>query len=127
SLDEGEIVRELSRQVIRATGADGAVFCIPELENDRLVTAYRLVRGVEHPRAPIPLGNGVIAQVARSGRSFRMGDRESDREHQHALENNLMPSIDDIVGDIDTAASVLAVPLLVGIRLVGVIAVFATL
>ncbi len=125
SLDEDEIVRELARQAIRATGADGAQLAVPDIDRDELRTTYRIVRGVEKPRAPRPLGDGVIAHVARTGRAFRAGDREADRAHRLREGTVALPSSLDIVDDIENVPSVLAVPLLAGIRLVGVLAVHA--
>lgn len=124
SLDEHEIMRELARQALRVTRADGVTIAFPDLDQDILTTSLRLVRGVERPRTPVRLGDGMIAEVARTGRPVRVGDRESDRARERA---GLVPplSLYDVVGDSSPASSVLAVPLLAGIHLVGVLAVFA--
>ena len=66
SLDEQEIMRELARQVQRAIRCDGVAVLIPDLHNDILATALRLVRGVERPRGPVRLGDGLVAEVART-------------------------------------------------------------
>ena len=124
SLDEPEIMRELCRQVMRATGADGVTIALPDLDNDILSTAIRSVRGVERPRQPVRLGDGIISEVARSGRPARYGDRDADRLREKA---GLAPPMTtyDVVGDDTPASSVLAVPVLAGIHLIGVLAVFA--
>jgi PAS domain S-box-containing protein len=124
SLDEHEIVRELARQAMRATNADGVTIVEPDLVGDILVTSLCLHRGTERPRAPVRLGDGLIAEVARTGRSVRLGDREADRARARAgLPVPL--SLYDVIGESGSAASVLAVPMLVGIQLVGVLAVHA--
>lgn len=124
SLDEHEIVRELGRQAMRATAADGVTIAAPNLDEDILTTSLSVIRGSEHRRAPVRLGDGLIAEVARTGQPVRIGDREADRARERAgLPVPL--SMYDIVGESGSAASVLAVPMLVGIHLVGVLAVHA--
>ncbi len=125
SLDEFEIIRELVRQVSRAVRGDGVAVLVPDLDKDVLTTAHRVVRGVERVRAPVRLGDGVIAEVARTGQPVRVGDREADRAREKA---GLVPplSMYDIVGESGTATSVLAVPVRVGIRLIAVLAVHSS-
>lgn len=125
SLDEQEIMRELARQVQRALRSDGVAVLIPDLQNDILTTGLRLVRGVERPRGPVRLGEGIVAEVARTGRPVRVGDREADRTREKA---GLLPplSMYDVVGESGVATSVVAVPIRVGIRLLGVLAVHST-
>jgi PAS domain S-box-containing protein len=125
SLDEPEILRELARQVQRALRCDGVAVLMPDLQNDLLVTGLRLLRGIERPRGPVRLGEGLVAEVARTGRPVRVGDREADRAREKA---GLQPpqSMFDIVGESGVATSVVAVPIRVGIRLLGVLVVHAT-
>ncbi|HUF28106.1 MAG TPA: PAS domain S-box protein [Gemmatimonadaceae bacterium] len=113
SLDEREIVRELARQVTRLVACDGVVIAHPDVNSGVVITALRLVRGVERPRGPQPLAAGPIAEVVRSGRAVRIED--------------FMPAngADDVVGDGEPARSVLAVPMRIGLQLVGVLAVHA--
>lgn len=122
SLDEQEILRELTRQVQRAVRTDGVAILVPDLHTDILTTALRFVRGVERTRSPVRLGEGIVAEVARSGRPVRVGDREADRAREKA---GLAPplSLYDIIGDSGAASSVLAVPVRVGTRLLAVLAV----
>jgi len=125
SLDEQEIMRELARQVQRALRCDGVAVLMPDLHNDVLITGLRLVRGIERPRGPVRLGEGLVAEVARTGRPVRVGDRDADRAREKA---GLAPplSMYDIVGESGVATSVVAVPIRVGIRLLGVLAVHST-
>lgn len=125
SLDEQEIMRELARQVQRAIRCDGIAVLVPDLQNDILATALRLLRGVERPRGQVRLGEGLVAEVARTGRPVRVGDRDADRAREKA---GLAPplSMYDIVGESGAATSVVAVPIRVGIRLLGVLAVHST-
>ena len=117
SLDEDEIERELVRQIQRILPAEGIVVAHPDLDRGVLVTTLRFVRGVEAPRPSMPLGGGPISEVARTGRALRLDHYE--------------PSVtpfaagDDVVGDGGPAGSVLVVPMLLGVRLAGVIAVHA--
>ena len=125
SLDEHEIMRELTRQVQLAVRADGVAVLIPDLDGDMLTTALRMVRGVERARGPVRLGDGIVAEVARTGRPVRVGDRDADRARKRA---GLIPplSMYDVLGESEVATSVLAVPMRVGIRLLGVLAVHST-
>lgn len=124
SLDEHEIMRELARHAMRATRAEGVTIGLPNLDEDLLTTALRMVRGVERPRGVVRLGDGIMAEVARTGSPVRVGDRDADRAREKA---GLAPPLStyDVMGDSGPAASILAVPLLAGIHLVGVLAVHA--
>jgi PAS domain S-box-containing protein len=120
SLDEREVVWELARQTVRATRADGVVIAVPDLQADTLVTKLRLLRGSERARGVTPLGDGVIAEVARTGKPVRIGDRVADKAR--ALAGASALSVYDVVGDAGPASSIVAVPLLMGIRLIAVVA-----
>lgn len=123
SLDEQEIIHELARQTLRATRAEGVVIANPNLQAQTLTTHLRVFRGVERAGGVEPLGDGVIAEVARTGRPVRCGDRLSERAREQAgLE---MLSSLDVVGNDVAAASVMAVPMLMGIRLIGVVALYS--
>jgi GAF domain-containing protein len=125
SLDEPEIMRELVRQVQRAIKCDGVAVLIPDLHHDSLTTSLRVLRGVERTRGPVRLGEGLVAEVARTGAPVRVGDRDADRAREKA---GLAPplSMYDIVGESGAATSVLAVPMRVGIRLIAVLAVHSS-
>ena len=117
SLDEQEIVRELSRQVLRLVPADGIVVAHPDLERGVVRTAARQVRGLARGRADQPLGAGPLAEAARTGLSVRVDDYDPARSP--------LAAADDVVGDAGPAGSVLAAPMRVGTQLVGVVAVHA--
>lgn len=122
SLDETAILRELARHAFRATGAEGVVIGVPDLEADRLDITIRLLRGSERPRGSARLGQGIVAEAVRTGMPVRIGDRVADREREKAGRPSFA-SVVDVVGEYGPAASVLVVPLLSGIQLLGVLAV----
>ncbi len=124
SLDEHAIMRELARQVQLAVRVEGVAVLVPDLDADLLSTAFCVVRGTERTRTPVRLGDGLVAEVARSGNPVRVGDRDADRARERA---GLTPprSLYDVVGECGSATSVVAVPMRVGLRLLGVLAVHA--
>ncbi len=127
SLDEREIVRELARQVARATDPDGVVVMEPDLAEGTCRTLVRFVGAGERPAGPAQLlMDGVIADVARNGRAVRSGAVERPGAEPWSPLAAL-----DVMGDVVTEfgppGSVLAVPIMSGIRLLGVIAVHATM
>ncbi|MEO7995926.1 MAG: GAF domain-containing protein, partial [Gemmatimonadaceae bacterium] len=124
SLDEHEIIHELARQAARATRAEGVVIANPDLQQQTLTTYLRVFRGVERAGDTAPLGDGVIAEVARTGKPVRWGDRLSDRARE--LAGLDLSSAHDVVGEDGPATSVMVVPLLMGIRLIGVVALYST-
>ncbi len=117
SLDEREIVRELVRQIGRTLPTDGVVIARPDLEAGTIDTLLRVVRGVERPRERSALERGPIGEVARTGSPVRVIDYDT--------EHSALAASDDVVGDAGPAGSVLAVPMMVGIQLAGVIALHA--
>lgn len=122
SLDEVEVVRELVRQTQRVVECDGVAVVVPDVHSNQLVTLMRVNQGVECARTPTTLGDGVVAEVARSGRSVRFGDREADRAR--GRDASPVPLLmDDVLGEPGAAVSVIAVPMRVGIRLVAVLVV----
>ncbi|MBC8088423.1 MAG: GAF domain-containing protein [Phycisphaerae bacterium] len=123
SLDEREIIHELARQASRAVRAEGVVIASPDLQEQTLTTMLRVYRGVERSGGTSPLGEGMFAEVARSGKPVRVGDRQADRERDIA--GRSLFSTFDVVGDDGPATSIMAVPLLMGIRLIGVVGLHA--
>lgn len=123
SLDEREIIHELARQAARAVRADGVVIASPDLQEQSLTTLLRVYRGVERPVSTTALGDGIFAEVARTGKAVRVGERVADRERD--LSGSSLFSTFDVVGDNGPAASIMAVPLLMGIRLIGVVGLHA--
>jgi len=123
SLDEHEIIHELARQAARAVRADGIVIASPDLQQQTLTTMLRLYRGIERSGGTAPLGEGIFTEVARSGKPVRVGERWSDRERD--IYGHPLFSSFDVVGDDGPAASIMAVPLLMGFRLIGVVGLHA--
>ena len=123
SLDEHEIIHELARQATRATNADGVVIASPDLQEQTLTTRLRVYRGSARPVGVTALGDGIMAEVARTGKPVRVGDRITDRAREQA--GTAFLSAHDVLGDDGPAASIIAVPLLMGIRLIGVVALHA--
>lgn len=117
SLDEGDIIEELARQIARVLVSDGIVIAAPDVEEDFVTTQFRAVRGRRRPRTPQPLGHGPIGEVARTGRAVRIADYDPNRI--------ALAAADDTVGDGGPARSLLAVPIIVGAKLLGVIAVYS--
>ncbi|MFL5560718.1 MAG: PAS domain S-box protein [Gemmatimonadaceae bacterium] len=118
SLDENDIVEELARQIGRVVNCDGIVIASPDVEENFVTTLFRSVRGIRRARNPAPLGHGPIGEVARTGRAVRISDYDPNK--------NALASADDVVGDGGPARSLLVVPMLVGAKLLGVIAVYAS-
>jgi PAS domain S-box-containing protein len=116
SLDEDDIIEEMARQIGRVVQCDGIVIAAPDVEENFVTTAFRSVRGVRRQRAPQPLGHGPIGEVARTGGTVRVNDYDPNKSSLAAQ--------DDTVGDGGPARSLLAVPMLVGAKLIGVIAVY---
>jgi PAS domain S-box-containing protein len=116
SLNEDDIIEEMARQIGRVVQCDGIVIASPDVEENFVTTAFRSVRGVRRRRPPQPLGHGPIGEVSRTGRSVRVNDYDPNKSSLAAQ--------DDTVGDGGPAKSLLAVPMLVGAKLLGVIAVY---
>src|SRR5215208_2365900 len=116
---EQAILVELARQVGRVVESEGIVIAHPDIEAGRTEFPLRIVRGVERPRESAPIAGGPIAEVARTGRAVQAN--EYDAAALAAV------GADDVLGDAatPTPCSVLAVPMMLGISLVGVIAVHA--
>ena len=113
TLDEREIVRELGRQIGRLLPTDRVLITHPEVESGRTVTSLRLSAGLEEQaRGEEALGDGPVATVARTGRPVRLA--------------SLDPAATPLALGADPlgvrGGSVLAVPMLIGVHLVGVIA-----
>ncbi len=130
SLDEREIVRELARLVVRATDADGAMVASPDLSAGTCRTLARFVGAAERAaEAERPLGDGVIATVAREGRVVRSpeGGRRGDLANGDDWSPlSALDVMGDVVKELGPPGAVIAVPIMVGIRLLGVLAVHAT-
>jgi PAS domain S-box-containing protein len=119
TLDESEVHRELVRQILRVIPCRGVVVAHPDLERGQLRIGIHWEAGEERVRPTAPLGSGVLADVARSGRTVRIATVGPDTASLEALQ-------DLVGGSAAGVGSVLAVPMLVGTQLIGVIGVYAT-
>ena len=115
SLDEVEICREVARQVARIVPADGVLIVQPDLERGETRTLLRVLHGVEVAREPVPLAGGVVGEVARTARAVVVNA---------AGAANPIAATDDVVPAGTVAGSVMAVPMLSGRSLVGVMVTF---
>ncbi len=130
SLDEAEIVRELARQVARATNPDGVAVFEPDLANGTYRTLVRLANGTERAKSDVrALGDGVIADVARNGRAVRSQSTQGKSDRASHVPWSPLAALDvmgESVSEFGPPGSVLAVPVMTGIRLLGVLAVHAS-
>ena len=130
SLDEREILRELARQVARAADPDGVVVVSPDLSEGTCRTLVRFIGGVERPTAPMrSLGDGVFAKVARNGRPVRSPADERPGTRPEADPWSPLAALDvmgETITELGPPGSVLAVPIMSGIRLLGVLALHAS-
>jgi PAS domain S-box-containing protein len=116
SLDEREISLELARGVSQLIACDSVVIVHPDLERATVTPLVRLIGGVELPLPEAPLGDGVIARVARTGQPVLVTE-------PHPAASELIGADALVVGAGTPVGSLLAVPLRVGLRLAAVLAV----
>lgn len=115
SLDERAILGEIGRQLPRVVRADAVLVLVPDLEAGTFQSRLHLVQGME--RAPIVDGRladaGIVASAARLGRAVRVADC--------AAERGQLPA--DFLADGMQVGSAIAVPMITGTRLLGVVLV----
>jgi PAS domain S-box-containing protein len=116
SLDEREIAFEVARGVSQLIACDSVVVVHPDLERATVSPLVRLIAGEDLPSPEAPLGDGVIARVARTGQPVLVAE-------PHPAASELIGADALVVGTGAPVASLLAVPLRVGRRLVAVLAV----
>jgi PAS domain S-box-containing protein len=117
SLDERQVQRELARHVQRVLPCRGVVIAHPNTKDGTVTIALHMEGGVERERGVEPLGPGVLAEVARTGRPVLLSSVGPDAVS--------LAAVADLVGGATTGVgSVLAAPMLVGHRLIGVVAVY---
>jgi len=116
SLDEREIALEVARGVSQLIACDSVVVVQPDLERATVTPLVRLIGGDELASPEAPLGDGVIARVARTGQPVLVAE-------PHPAASALIGADALVVGTGTPVASLLAVPLRVGLRLVAVLAV----
>jgi PAS domain S-box-containing protein len=116
SLDEREISLEVARGVSQLITCDSVVVVHPDLERATVMPLVRLIGGVEMPLPEAPLGEGVIARVARTGQPVLVAE-------PHPAASELIGADALVVAAGTPVGSLLAVPLRVGLHLVAVLAV----
>ena len=116
SLDAREISLEVARGVSQLIACDSVVVVHPDLERATVAPLVRLIGGVELPLPEAPLGEGVIARVARTGQPVLVAE-------PHPAASELIGADALVVGAGTPVGSLLAVPLRVGLHLVAVLAV----
>ena len=119
TLDAREISLEVARGVSQLIACDSVVVVHPDLERATVTPLVRLVGGVELPLPEGPLGDGVIARVARTGQPVLVAE-------PHPAASELIGADALVVGGGTPVGSLLAVPLRVGLQLVAVLAVAST-
>lgn len=119
TLDAREISLEVARGVSQLIACDSVVVVHPDLERATVTPLVRLVGGVELPLPEGPLGDGVIARVARTGQPVLVAE-------PHPAASELIGADALVVGGGTPVGSLLAVPLRVGLHLVAVLAVAST-
>ena len=118
SLDEREIQRELTRHVQRVLPCRGVIIAHPDVERGTATIALHIDGGSERTRGVEPLG-GVLAEVARTGKPVRLASIGPDAA-------TLAAAAELLGGTSAGAGSILAAPMLLGIQLVGVVAVYGS-
>jgi PAS domain S-box-containing protein len=118
TLDEREVLSELARQVQQVLACRGVVVAHPDLEAGQLRIGVHREGGAERLREPGPLSEGLLAEVARTGRPSRLG-AVGTAEVPAAVVQDLS------AGDPVPVGSALAVPLRSGSTPLGVLAVYA--
>jgi len=116
SLDEREISLEVARGVSQLIACDSVVVVHPDLERAMVAPLVRLIGGVELQLPEAPLGDGVIARVARTGQPVLVAE-------PHPAASELIGADALLVAAGTPVGSLLAVPLRVGRHLVAVLAV----
>jgi len=116
SLDEREIALEVARGVSQLIVCDSVVVVHPDLERAAVAPLVRMIGGVELPLPEAPLGDGVIARVARTGQPVLVAEPHPDA-------SQLIGADALVVAAGTPVGSLLAVPLRVGRHLVAVLAV----
>ena len=116
SLDEREISLELARGVSQLIACDSVVVVHPDLERSTVTPLVRLIGNTEYSSTEAPLGEGVIARVARTGQPVLVAE-------PHPAASELIGADALVIAAGTPVASLLAVPLRVGLRLVAVLAV----
>jgi len=114
SLDEDEVLEELARGARRAGGCEGVLVARVDLDQGLVEVVHHSVGDTLHPARVTTLGNGVLGEAARSGSLVTVSP------YDPAL--SPLAAADDLVGGVAPVGSALAVPMMHGRRLMGVLA-----
>jgi GAF domain-containing protein len=109
TLDESEVIRELGRGARRVLDCDDVVVTSVDIDDSTAEILYEATRGIERASRFVPLGNGPVAEAARSGLPVQRAPYDP------------IASSDEVLGGHPGTAAVIAVPLMHGRRLLGVV------
>lgn len=114
TLDEDEILVELARAVRRAVACEGVMVARVDLDRALVEVIHHGVGDAVLAPRVAPLGAGPLGEAARSGTPVHVAAYDPDRSP--------LAAADDVLGEGVIAGSVLAVPVMHGRRLLGVVA-----
>ncbi len=114
SLDEEEILDELSRGVRRAVASEGVVVALVDNDRQSVDVVHHVVGELVRPQKVVPLGSGPLGEAARTGEAVHVSPYDPA--------SSPLAANDDVLMGLPRAGSVLAVPMMHGRRLLGVVA-----
>lgn len=114
SLDEEEILDELSRGVRRAVASEGVVVALVDLDHALAEVVHHIVGELVRPLRTMPLGTGPLGEAARTGETVHVAPYDPAASP--------LAASDDVLMGLPRGGSVLAVPMMHGRRLLGVVA-----
>lgn len=114
TLDEDEILEELARGVRRAVACEGIVIARVDLDRALVEVVHHSVGETVLAGRTSPLGTGPLGEAARSGVPVLVTPYNAERSP--------LAAADDVVAESAPAGAVLAVPMMHGRRLLGVVA-----
>ncbi len=118
SNEEEPILDELCRSVQRAVGSAGVVVALTDDPGSQLLTRRHTAPDGDRPLFDLHVQSGILADAIRSGETRRTSCTDpADAEARR--------SIDDTLGELSGANSVLAAPMMQGRKLVGAIVAYA--
>lgn len=114
TLDEDEILDEVARGLRRAVDCEGVVVARVDLDRALVEVVHHSVGDALRPARVAPLGTGPLGEAARTGEPVFV----SPYDPAHSA----LAAADDVVDGASAAGVVLAVPVMHGRRLLGVLA-----
>lgn len=115
TLDEDEILDEVARGLRRAVDCEGVVVARVDLDRALVDVVHHSVGDVLLPPRVAALGNGPLGEASRTGEAVLVAPYDPARAP--------LAAADDVVVGAAAAGAVLAVPVMHGRRLLGVLAV----